>query len=658
MRGSVNPVPERRWRLSQNPPRAAPPSGPDPVAMSNSRKPLVAAAGAIAALSLIALAAPRAKVTNKAPTASISSPSAGTQAPLGTALAIAANAADSDGQVVRVDFYAGKTLVGSDTTAPYALAWTPGKTGSYSLKAVAVDNAGAKGSSVLVGISVVAAADTVAPAIPAGLGIGAAGSASVSLQWQASFDNAGGSGLAGYDVFRNGVLVGSTASLAYTDSALNPASSYTYAVRARDNAGNVSSQSAPVVASTLPASTGGKRVVGYFTQWGIYSTGYTVKSLDTSGTASKLTHLAYAFGNVRNNRCEVGVLKSIDPSTGEGGDAYADYSRTYTAAESVDGVADVWGAPLRGHWNQLRKLKARHPNLKVTISLGGWNWSRGFASAARPENRQAFVASCIDAYIRGNLPAFDYAGGAGAAAGVFDGFDIDWEFPAACGLTCGTAEDTANFTALLAEFRRQLDAVRPGLQLTVAVGAGIDKIRVTQPDLYHPYVDAINLMAYDFHGAWENRTNFHSALFDSPNDPSSGDAAQYNANDAVQALLARGVPAAKINLGMASYGRGWTNVGSSNNGLYQSGTVASGSLEPGIERYAVLKALGWPAYRDSNAMARWIFNGNTFWSFDDPATIADKMSYVQAQGLGGAFLWDFSGDDAQGSLLAAIKAGA
>lgn len=623
--------------------------------MSKSRKSL-AVAGAIATLSLLVLAAP--KVSNKTPTASITSPAASTRFPMGSGVAIAANAADSDGQVVRVDFYAGKTLLGSDATAPYAFAWTPGKTGSYSLKAVAVDDKGAKGNSALVSISVDAASDTVAPAIPTGLAAANSGTASITLQWQASIDNAGGSGVAGYDVYRDGALVGAAAGLSYTDSALSAATSYTYAIRARDNAGNVSAQSPSVVASTLPASASGKRVLGYFTQWGIYSTGYTAKQLDASGGAAKLTHLAYAFGNVRNNRCETGVLKANDPATGEGGDAYADYSRTYTAAESVDGVADVWGAPLRGHWNQLRKLKAKHPNLKVLISLGGWNWSRGFASAARPENRQAFVASCIDAYIRGNLPAFDYAGGAGAAAGVFDGFDIDWEYPAACGLTCGGAEDTANFTALLAEFRRQLDAIRPGLQLTVAVGAGIDKIRVTQPDLYHPYVDAINLMAYDFHGGWENRTNFHSALFDSPNDPSTGDAAQYNSNDAVLALLARGVPAGKINLGMASYGRGWTNVGAANNGLYQSGTAAPGSLEPGIERYAVLKALGWPSYRDSASMARWIFNGNTFWSFDDPSTIADKMSYVRTQGLGGAFLWDFSGDDAQGSLLAAIKAGA
>ena len=182
-------------------------------------------------------------------------------------------------------------------------------------------------------------------------------------------------------MYRDGALAGSTTGLLYTDSALLAATSHTYAVRARDAAGNVSAGSAPIVASTLSVASASKRVLGYFTQWGIYSTGYTVKSLETNGSAARLTHLAYAFGNVRNNRCEVGVLKAVDPVTGEGGDAYADYSRSYTSAESIDGVADAWNAPLRGHWNQLRKLKAKHPGLRVLISLGGWNWSSGFASA-------------------------------------------------------------------------------------------------------------------------------------------------------------------------------------------------------------------------------------------------------------------------------------
>jgi chitinase len=608
-------------------------------------------------LAALAFAAPRAP-KNPAPTVALTAPAAGTVFAAGQPIVLAANATDADG-IARVDFYAGKVLLGRDTSAPYAMTWSGAAIGSHVLKAVAVDNRKASATSAKVTITVQAAADTVAPGVPTGLTSTGQSASSIALQWDPSSDNVGGSGIAGYDVYRDGAKVGSTTATAWTVAGLLPETSYAFTVRARDAAGNVSAQSAAVIASTTSAGSGTqRRVAGYFTQWGIYNQGYTVKSLEASGTAARLTHVNYAFGNVRDNRCEVGVLKAVNPDTGEGGDAYADYSRTFTAAESVDGVADVWGAPLRGHWNQLRKLKARHPGLKVLISLGGWSMSRGFASAARPENRAAFVASCIDAYIRGNLPLFDNAGGAGAAAGVFDGFDIDWEYPAACGLTCGGAEDSENFTALLAEFRRQLDAVRPGLELTVAVGAGIDKIRVTAPEAYHPYVDAINLMAYDFHGSWESRTNFHSALFNGSGDPSSGDARYYNANDAVQAFLDRGVPAGKLVLGMASYGRGWTNVGSGNNGLYQSGTTASGSLEPGIERYAVLKAKSWPRYTDASAKASWIYDGRTFWSFDDPATIADKMAYVRVQDLGGAFLWDFSGDDAQGALLAAIAAGA
>ena len=56
-------------------------------------------------------------------------------------------------------------------------------------------------------------------------------------------------------------------------------------------------------------------------------------------------------------------------------------------------------------------------------------------------------------------------------------------------------------------------------------------------------------------------------------------------------------------------------------------------------------------------MATWIYNGTTFWSYDSPALIRTKMNYVKAQNLGGAFFWEFSGDDAQGSLVEAISSG-
>ncbi|MCF7749421.1 hypothetical protein KQ945_01585 [Bacillus subtilis subsp. subtilis] len=599
--------------------------------------------------------------SNQPPSVSLTSPAAGASYTAGSSITVSANAADSDGSISKVEFFRGGTSLGIDTSAPYSVTWTNASAGSHTFKAVATDNNNAVTSSATVSVTVTAPSnDTTPPSVPGGLASPSKTATTVNLAWNAATDNSGGSGVAGYDVYRNGSLVGSPSAPQYTDGGLTASTAYNYAVRARDNAGNASAQSGTISVTTAAGGGGGgtKRVIGYFTQWGIYGRNYQVKNIDTSGSAAKLTHINYAFGNVRNNRCEVGVTQASDPNTGVGGDAYADYGKSFAAGASVSGVGDTWDQPLRGNWNQLKQLKAKHPNVKVLISLGGWTWSRGFSSAAQPANRQAFVASCVDAYIKGNLPVTDGAGGVGAAAGVFDGIDIDWEYPVACGLSCGTPADNANYTALLAEFRRQLDAVRPGLLLTVAVGAGIDKVRVTDPAAYHPYLDFINVMTYDFHGAWDPQTNHHSALFDSPADPSTGDQKLYNSNDAMEAFLSRGVPASKLNLGIGYYGRGWTGVASGNNGLYRSASgAAPGTYEAGIEDWKVLKNLAWPGYTDSVAKATWISNGTTFWSFDTPAMVTEKMGYVKAQGLGGAFFWEFSGDDPQGTLTKAIRDG-
>ncbi|WP_244244085.1 glycosyl hydrolase family 18 protein [Marilutibacter alkalisoli] len=597
---------------------------------------------------------------NQSPSVALTAPVHGARFNEGDSIAIAASASDNDGQIVSVEFFRGNVSLGIDTSAPYGVTWNNATAGTHALTAVATDNDGASTTSATITITVDAVPidDDIPPSVPTGLASTAQTATSISLKWNASTDNPGGSGVAGYDVYRGGQPVGSTAQTTFTDAGLTPETAYSYRVRARDVAGNASAQSTVISASTTGAPVpGDKRVIGYFTQWGIYGRNYRVKDIDTSGAAARTTHINYAFGNVRNNRCEVGKTIASNPNTGEGGDAFADYTKAFSAAESVDGAGDTWDQSLRGNWNQLRKLKARHPQIKVLISLGGWTWSRGFSEAAKPANREAFVASCIDAYIHGNLPATDGAGGPGAAAGVFDGIDLDWEYPVACGLTCGSPEDNANFTALLAEFRRQLDAVQPGLLLTVAVGAGIDKIRVTDPGAYHPYLDFINVMTYDFHGAWDPRTNHHSALFDSPNDPSTGDQALYNSNDAIEAFIARGVPAHKLNLGIGYYGRGWTNVANVNNGLYQSGSAAPGTYEAGIEDWKVIKNKPGTEYTDASARATWKYDGNTFWSYDTPAMIAEKMQYVKAQGLGGAFFWEYSGDDAQGTLTRTISDG-
>lgn len=592
-------------------------------------------------------------------------------------------------------------------------------------------------------------ADTTPPSVPTGLSATNVSTTSLTLNWSASTD--AGSGVAGYEVYRGGSLIASPTGTSHNDSGLSAGTAYSYTVKAKDKAGNVSAASSALMTSTasgncaaapatpaglsspskssssvsltwsavtaapnctvqyrvlqgastatqtastaatvngLAADTsysfsivafnqagssapsapitvrtdkvvagGGKTVLGYFAQWGIYDRKYFVKNIETSGSAPLLTHINYAFGNVRNNRCEVGITTPVNENTGVGGDAFADYTKSFDAATSVDGVADKWDSPLRGNWGQLKKLKAKYPKLKVLISLGGWTYSRGFSDAARPENRVAFVKSCIDAYIKGDLPRVEDAGGPGALAGVFDGIDIDWEYPAACGLGCGRPEDRENFTGLLAEFRKQLDAVRPGLLLSIAAPAGIDKIRVIDPDKFHPSLNFINVMTYDFHGTWEPATNFHSPLYGSSNDPSTGDVRSYNTDAALQAYMSRGVPASKLNIGIGFYGRGWSQVPNVSNGLYQPGVAAPAKYEKGNEDYKILKTLGWPSYVDPQSRAQWIFNGNTFWSFDTPVQITEKMSYAKSKGLGGAFFWEFNGDDSQATLLKAISNG-
>ncbi|UNO43452.1 hypothetical protein KGS77_33200 [Streptomyces sp. MST-110588] len=107
---------------------------------------------------------------------------------------------------------------------------------------------------------------------------------------------------------------------------------------------------APAADSLRPApSAAGGKVVGDFTNWGVYGRNYPVKAIWTSESADRLTHINYAFGNGQSGRCTIG-------------DAYADHDKAYTADRSVDGKADTWDAgALRGNVNQLRKPAPHSP---------------------------------------------------------------------------------------------------------------------------------------------------------------------------------------------------------------------------------------------------------------------------------------------------------
>ncbi|MEU7137434.1 glycoside hydrolase family 18 protein [Streptomyces sp. NPDC046261] len=380
---------------------------------------------------------------------------------------------------------------------------------------------------------------------------------------------------------------------------------------------------APATADTPDDTAAGKRVVGYFTNWGVYERNYHVKNIETSGSAAKLTHINYAFGNVTGGKCAIG-------------DAYADYDKAYDAAGSADGKADTWdNGALRGNFNQLRKLKKLHPNLKVVWSFGGWTWSGGFGEAAK--NPAAFAESCYNLV---KDPRW---------ADVFDGIDIDWEYPNACGLTCDTSGRTA-FRDMMAALRAKFGSrnlVTAAITADASSGGKIDAVDYAGAARY---VDWYNPMTYDYFGAWEAKgpTAPHSPLTSYTGIPKAG----FNSDATITKLTSLGIPSTKLLLGLGFYGRGWTGVTQSAPGGTATGP-AKGTYEAGFEDYKVLKAK-CPA-TGTVAGTAYAKCGNDWWSYDTPSTIAGKMAYKNRQNLGGTFFWELSGDTANGELIKAIN---
>ena len=536
----------------------------------------------------------------------------------------------------------------------------PGFDVAYTGRFVAPANCLINGGSCAGGSAPPPPTDTSPPTVPAGLRSTGTTSASVSLAWTASTDNVG---VTGYDVFRNGTLATTVAGTSATVAGLTASTAYSFAVAARDAAGNSSARSAAVSVTTAAGGTpppppppGGARKVGYFAQWGIYGRNFTLHTLDAQAMAGKLSTINYAFENVGSDG------KCFEANLAGQGDAFADYQKTFDAASSVSGVADAFSQPLKGNFNQLRELKVKHPNLTVQLSIGGWTYSKFFSDAAlTAASRQALVSSCIDMFLKGNLPLVqgDPSGGPGSAAGIFDGIDIDWEWPGSEGNVGNVIRpaDKQNFTLLMAEFRRQLDAygASVGKHFSLSAFLPADPAKIAAgfevPQIFSS-LDWATVQGYDFHGAWETTTMHQANLFPVANDPSP---VKFSDDLAIGSYTSAGVPASKLLLGLPYYGRGWTGVGSTNNGLFQTGTAAQGTWEAGIEDYKVLKNRPGTRFRDTAAGALWLYDGTNWWSYDDPTVIAQKTAYVKQKGLGGVMVWELDGDD--GTLTTAVDTG-
>jgi chitinase len=245
--------------------------------------------------------------------------------------------------------------------------------------------------------------------------------------------------------------------------------------------------------------------------------------------------------------------------------------------------------------------------------------------------------------------------------GVFDGIDIDWEFPVAGGLegNIERAADKENFTLLLGELRRQLDLQgsidRRHYELTIAASARPQEIANVEISRIEPLLDFINVMTYDYHSG-PGRTNFNAPLYAATGDLTP----DLNVDVTMRAFLDAGVPAAKLLVGIPFYGHGYGNVANTNHGLFQEGSGRPSGWRENDGNWKVLaqtrlKDPRYVRYWEPNARVPWLYDSTsgTWISYDDPQSVGEKVKYVREHGLGGVVIWELGGDD--GSLMQAIR---
>lgn len=307
-----------------------------------------------------------------------------------------------------------------------------------------------------------------------------------------------------------------------------------------------------------------------------------------------------------------------------------------------------------GTFAALRQLRNEHPGLRLMVSIGGWDAAPQYSDIALTgRSRAAFTASCIETFLLGQ---------------GFDGIDIDWEFPVHGGMNRSRPADRADASALVQEFRRQLDALGSRSHrhyfLTVATPAGTWQQggAYSVSDSYDlgalaRSVDWLNVMTYDMNNIFSPVSGFNTPLAADPRDREpAAQRSRDNLTSAVRYYESQGVPAAKIMLGVAFYGRGFTGVAPQDAGLYSKYTGGYDETPWRTIRAQFLTSPDWVRHWSATAQAPWLYNASRhiFFTYDDPLSLGIKADFARRERLRGVMIWVLGEDDPGNSLLNAI----
>ncbi|EPA0508055.1 glycosyl hydrolase family 18 protein [Vibrio sp. 811] len=549
---------------------------------------------------------------NEVPTVTLTSPSASASVTAGDVVNLAADAADTDGTVSKVEFFVDGILVGQATSAPYAASWTATE-GQHEFSTKAYDDAGAVSTASVVTLTVASAqpgneAPTVDVALSA-TSIDLGGSVTLT----ANATDADGT-VSKVDFYVAGVLAGTATAAPYTlDVTPSQAGSLSVYARATDDAGATADSALATLTVNGGAVTSNcrpdglyqttgvdvpycsiydeegrekmgadhpRRVIGYFTSWRAgddpQST-YLVKDIPWE----QLTHINYAFVSIGSDgKVNVGdVNDPNNPATG----------KTWPGVE-VDPALGF-----KGHFGALATYKQKH-DVKTLISIGGWAETGGHfdtnGDRVADGGFYTMTTNADGSINHAGIEKFATSAVEMMRQYKFDGLDIDYEYPTSMA-GAGNPYDKdfmeprrqylwASYQELMKVLREKLDAAsaQDGIHYMLTIAApssgyllrGMETFDVTK------YLDYVNIMSYDLHGAWNDHVGHNAALFDTGKD---SELAQWNVygtaayggigylnTDWAYHYFRGSMPAGRINIGVPYYTRGWQGVTGGENGLW------------------------------------------------------------------------------------------
>ncbi|KAK6509314.1 hypothetical protein TWF481_004070 [Arthrobotrys musiformis] len=361
-------------------------------------------------------------------------------------------------------------------------------------------------------------------------------------------------------------------------------------------------RTAPV--ASAPAS-GTYRNVGYYGTWFMYDRQFKPSDV----IVSQWTHLIVGFWDIGAD----GTISPIDP--------WSDLQvKTLGDASSQAGAVN-------GVFEQVFRLKNQNRNLKVMLSIGGWEATYKGAWAnklATPELRLAFAKSAAQTVVDLGL----------------DGIDFDWEYPQ-------NEAETIMHTDSMRLLRQELDAVQKvigaeRLLLSMAAPVGPHYIKGVNIVELNNYLDFFNLMGYDMSGSAFSKVSSHAAPFFMATDGST----EFCLVDGLEMYLAAGVPADKINVLGPIYGHSFAGTDGPGKPFTGPGFSSWGE-QNGVPDYNLIPTDGDNVvFEDEKIMASWTYNSQTreMVSFDTPRIVEIKTQYIMSRGIGGIGFWAINAD--------------